>query len=130
MKYVPKIFGTTLALWAILATVAAATSLAVTSTVLSAGNAAVPVCGVLAASATRTVDNASTVTGVTVSGIPSACQGKTLLVTLTGQTGSSLGTSSGTISSCGTTCTVSLTGSSFGSVSATSLYGYAFAVTG
>jgi hypothetical protein len=128
VKLVPKILGTTLVMWATLATVAAATSLAVSSTVLSAGNAPVGGCGVSSVSATRTVDNAGVVSGVTVTGVPAACQGKTLLVTLTAQSGAALGGSSGSISTCGTTCTVALSG--FGSVAATSLYGYAFAVTG
>jgi hypothetical protein len=128
MKHLTKILGTTLLLWAALATVAAATSLAVTSTVLSAGNSAVASCGVASASATRSVDNSGNVTGVTVSNVPAACQGKTLLVTLTAQNGSALGGTSGTVSSCTTTCTVTLSG--FGTVSASNLYGYAFAVTG
>ncbi len=128
MKVITKILGTTLILWAVLATVAAATSLAISSTVLSAGNAAVTSCGVASASATRTVDNNGTITGITVANIPTACSGKTLLVTLKGQTGTALASTSNTVSSCAATCTVTLSG--YGTVSAANLYGYAFAVTG
>jgi hypothetical protein len=61
---------------------------------------------------------------VNVSGIPAACAGETLSVTLVGGGNAALATVTTTIG--GTTAT--LTG--FGTVSAPSLLGYAYAVTG
>lgn len=129
MKRLSKILGTTLAIWAALATVAAAASLALTSGVLSAGRVAVSSCGVSSLSATRSVDNAGTVTRVDVSGIPESCSGQTLSVTLEGQSGGSLGGASTTIGACTGGCSATFT-SFGGTVSAPSLSGYAFAVTG
>ena len=108
---------------------AAAASLALGSTPLSAGNAAVTSCGVSSLSATRNVDNSGNVTQVNVGGIPTACSGETLSVTLASAANASLGNGTATIGACSTTCSATIT-SFGGTVSATSLGKYSFAVTG
>ena len=102
------------------ASIAAAATLAVGSTSLSAGNATVTSCGVSSLSATRRVDNAGNVTQVNVGGIPAACAGETLSLTLVGTSTSASTTISGS----------SATFTGFGTVSASSVTGYAFAVEG
>lgn len=125
MKTLTRTFGFALTLTAVFAAFAAAATLALGSTSLSAGNASVTPCGITSLGATRTVDNSGNVTQVNVSGIPAACTGETLAVTLVGSGGASLGSASAQIS--GTSATFT----SFGAtVSATSLTGYAFAVEG
>ncbi|MES1247589.1 MAG: hypothetical protein ABUS54_07950 [Actinomycetota bacterium] len=124
MKALSKTFGFALAVTAVFAAFAAAATLALGSTSLSAGNAAVSSCGISSLTATRDVDNSGNVLQVNVSGVAASCTGETLSVTLKSSTGSSLGSASTTIS--GTTATVT----GFGSVSATNVYGYAFAVEG
>jgi hypothetical protein len=112
---------------------AAAATLAVGSKSLSAGNASVTTCGVSSLSATRTVDNAGLVTRVDVSSIPLACSGETLTVTLVGASNVSLGTGTGVIGSCATTCSASITASvtNFGvAVSAANVLKFSFAVVG
>jgi hypothetical protein len=123
-----RVLGTMLAVWAALAGLAAAASLTLTSRSLSAGRASVSSCGVSSLSATRNVDNGGNVTRVDVYGIPQSCSGKTLSLTLKSQTGGALGSASTTIGSCTGGCTATFT--SFGSVSGSSLYGYAFALVG
>jgi uncharacterized Zn-binding protein involved in type VI secretion len=103
---------------------AAAATLALGSTSLSAGNATVTSCGVSSLTATRNVDNSGNVTQVNVSGIPAACAGETLSVTLYSSAG--LGLASLTTSISGTSAT--FTGVS--GIAASSLAGYAFAVEG
>ena len=124
MKALTRTFGFALTATLTFVAFAAAASLAVGSTSLSAGNAQVTSCGVSALSSTRNVDNAGNVTQVNVSGIPAACAGETLSVTLVGSGNAALASVSTTIG--GTTA--ALTG--FGTVSATSLQGFAYAVTG
>jgi uncharacterized Zn-binding protein involved in type VI secretion len=124
MKALSKTFGFLLAISATFAAFAAAATLALGSTSLSAGNANVTACGTPALTATRDVDNAGNVTQVTVSGIPAACNGETLSLTLVGSTGASLATSTKTIAATSAVFT------GLGTVSASSLSGYAFAVTG
>jgi len=124
MKTLSKTLGLLLALSATFAAFAAAATLALGSTSLSAGNASVTACGTPALAATRNVDNAGNVTQVTVSGIPAACAGETLSLALVGSGNAALATATTTIS--GTTAT--LTG--LGTVAASNLLGYSFAVTG
>jgi uncharacterized Zn-binding protein involved in type VI secretion len=124
MKALSKTLGLLLALSATFAAFAAAASLALGSTSLSAGNATVTACGTPALTAARDVDNAGNVTQVTVSGIPAACTGETLSVALVGSGSAALATATATIS--GTTAT--FTG--LGTVAASNLLGYRFAVTG
>jgi hypothetical protein len=129
MKRLTTILGTTLAMWAALATIAAAATLGLTSGSLGAGRAGVTSCGASSLSSTRRVDNSGNVTQVVVSGIPQSCAGKTLSVTLKGQTGASLGTASTTVGTCTGGCTATFT-SFGGTVSAPALSGYAYALSG
>ena len=124
MKALSKTIGFLLAVSATFAACAAAATLALGSTSLSAGNASVTACGSPALTATRNVDNAGNVTQVTVGGIPAACAGETLSLALVGSGGTALATSTATIA--GTTAT--FTG--LGTISAANLLGYRFAVTG
>ena len=112
---------------------AAAATLAVGSKSLSAGNASVTTCGVSSLSATRTVDNAGLVTRVDVSSIPLACSGETLTVTLVGASNVSLGSGTGVVGTCTTTCSVAIPASvtNFGvAVSAAGVLSFSFAVVG
>src|SRR3954454_20915620 len=124
MKTLSQTLGLLLALSATFAAFAAAATLALGSTSLSAGNATVTACGTPALTATRGVDTAGNVPQVTVSGIPAACTGETLSVTLVGSGNAALATATTTIS--GTTA--AFTG--LGTVSASNVLGYRFAVTG
>jgi hypothetical protein len=125
MKALSKTLGFLLATSVLFAAFAAAATLALGSTSLSAGNASVTACGTPALAATRDVDNSGNVTQVTVSGIPAACAGETLSVTHVGAAGAALASVSTTVA--GTSASFT----SFGStISASSLTGYEFAVTG
>jgi hypothetical protein len=124
MKALTRTFGFALTATVTFVAFAAAATLALGSTSLAAGSAQVTSCGVSSLSSTRDVDNSGNVTQVNVSGIPAACAGETLSVTLVGGGNAALATVTTTIA--GTTAR--LTG--FGSVSAPSLLGYAYAVTG
>jgi uncharacterized Zn-binding protein involved in type VI secretion len=124
MKALSKTLGFLLAATAAFAAFAAAATLALGSTSLSAGNANVTSCGVSSLSATRDVDNSGNVTQVTVGGIPAACAGETLSITLVGSANAALASASATIS--GTSA--AFTG--LGTVSAANVLGYRFAVTG
>ena len=127
MKLLTKALAFSLAVAAAFAACAAAATLAVGSSKLSAGNATVSAC-TSSLAATRNVNNAGTVTQVNVAGIPTACSGETLSVTLVGTGNAALGSASATVGSCGTTCSATLTG--FGTVSAASVNGYSFGLTG
>lgn len=124
MTALSKTLGFATAAAATSAAFAAAASLALGSQGLSAGDAAVTSCGVASLTATRDVDNSGNVTQVTVRGIPAACAGETLSVTLVSSGGGALGSASQTIA--GTTATFG----SLGTIPAPSLAGYQFAVTG
>jgi uncharacterized Zn-binding protein involved in type VI secretion len=125
VKALSKTLGFLLAVTAGFAAFAAAATLALGSASLSAGNASVTACGTPALTATRSVDNAGNVTQVTVGGIPAACSGETLSVTLVGTGNAALASLSATVAG------ISVTFSSLGAtVSAASLLGYRFALTG
>lgn len=128
MKHLSKALAFGLTAAAVFTACAAAATLAVGSTSLSAGNAAVTAC-TSSLTATRNVDNSGNVTQVNVAGIPTACSGETLSVTLVGAGNAALGTGSGTVGSCGTSCSVTIT-SFGGTVSATNVLGYSFGLTG
>ena len=129
MKLLANILGLALAVAATFVACGAAASLALGSQSLSAGSAAVTACGGLTSlSATRIVDNAGNVTQVNVGGISTACSGETLSVTLVGAANASLGSGTATLGGCGATC--SATFSSFGTVSAASVTGYSFGLSG
>jgi hypothetical protein len=127
MKHLTKALAFGLTVAAAFAACAAAATLTVGSTKLSAGNAAVSAC-TSSLSATRNVDNSGNVTQVNVAGIPTTCSGETLSVTLVGSGNAALGSGSATVGSCGTTCSATITG--FGTVSATNVNGYSFGLTG
>jgi hypothetical protein len=124
MTVLSKTLGFVLTVAAVSAAFAAAASLGLDSQGLSAGDAPVTSCGITSLSATRTVDNSGNVTKVTVGGIPGACAGETLSLTLAGSGGGALASASTTVA--GTTAI--FTG--LGSVPAANLTGYQFAVTG
>ena len=128
MKLLAKALGFGLAITAASTACAAAASLTLGSNPLSSGSAAVTACtGLSSLSATRNVDNSGNVTQVVVPGIPAACAGETISITLVDGSNASLGNASGTVPAGGG----SVTFSSFGStVSATSLASYRFAVVG
>jgi hypothetical protein len=126
MNLLAKILGIALAVAATFAACGAAASLALGSQALSAGNASVTSCGVASLSATRSVDNSGNFTQIVVTGVPAACAGETLSVTLASGTGTSLGSSSGVVPAGGG----SMTFSGFGTVSAASLMRYEYAMVG
>jgi hypothetical protein len=127
MKLLAKALGTATAAAATLAACGAAATLTLGSRALSAGNASVSSCGVSSLTATRTVNNAGSVTQLSVPSVPSACAGATLSVTLVGSGGASLGSASGTVPAGGGTMTFS----SFGAtVSAANTLSYSFALVG
>jgi hypothetical protein len=128
MKHLSKALAFGLAVAAAFTACAAAATLAVGSQSLSAGNAGVSTC-TSSLAATRNVDNSGNVTQVNVAGIPTACSGETLSVTLVGAASAALGTGSGTVGSCGTSCSVTIT--SFGAtVSAANVLAYSFGLAG
>ncbi len=128
MKHLSKTLAFGISVAAAFTACAAAATLAVGSTSLSAGNASVTAC-TSSLSATRNVNNSGNVTQVNVAGIPTACSGETLSLTLVGSGNAALGTGSGTVGSCGTSCSVTIT--SFGAtVSAANVLGYSFGLTG
>ena len=129
MKHLSKTLAFVIAAAAAFTACAAAATLALGSTKLSAGNARVAKCTSTLA-ATRNVDNNGNVTQVNVAGIPTACTGETLSLTLVGS--SNVGarhSGSGTVGSCGTTCSVTIT--SFGAtVPASNVPRYNFGLAG
>lgn len=127
MNYLSKALGFGIAVLATFAACAAAATLALGSTKLSAGNVGVTAC-TSSLAATRNVNNAGTVTQVNVAGIPVVCSGETLSVTLVGSGNAPLGSASAAVGSCGTTCSATLTG--FGTVSAANVVGYSFGLAG
>jgi len=129
MRFLSTTFGLALAVLATFVAVGAAATLAVGSTSLAAGNGSVSSCGVSSLTAARKVDNSGNVTEVDVAGIPSACSGEKLSVTLTGSGNASLASGTATIGSCAPTCSAAVTGIS-PAVAASNLLGYVFAVQG
>ena len=127
MKLMAKALGIGLAITAASTAFAAAASLALGSQSLSAGSAAVTSCGVSSLSATRTVDNSGNVTQVVVPGVPAACAGETLSVTLVDGSSAALGNASAAVPAGGGSMTFSSFG---GSVTAANLASYSFAVAG
>jgi hypothetical protein len=127
MKLMAKALGIGLAITAASTAFAAAASLALGSQSLSAGSAAVTSCGVASLSATRNVDNSGNVTQVVVPGVPAACAGETLSVTLVDGSNGALGNASAAVPAGGGSMTFSSFG---GSVAASNLASYSFAVAG
>ena len=127
MKRLIKILGAVLTATLLSAGVAAAASLAFSTGLLSAGNAAVAGCTSSALTATRNVNNTNNVTQVNVLNVPQACAGQTLAVTLENSSHASLGAASTTVGTCTGGCTVTVTG--FGTVAAASLTAYALSLS-
>jgi hypothetical protein len=127
MNLLAKISGTALAVAAVFAACGSAASLAFNSNRLSAGSASVASCGVASLSATRNVDNAGDVTQVSVPSVPATCAGDTLHVTLVGAGNASVGYANAVVPAGGGTMTFSSLG---GTVSASSVLGYRYAVVG
>jgi hypothetical protein len=107
--------------------VASAASLGVTSAKLGAGSVTVGGCTSSSLTATRNVNNSGNVTQVNVTGVPQACAGQTLAVTLENSLQASLGASTAVVGTCTGGCTVYVTG--FGTVSAANVTAYAFSLT-
>lgn len=128
MKRLCKILGVVVTTTLLSAGVAAAASLGIASNQLSAGSAAVSGCTSSALTATRNVNNNGNVTQVNVLGVPQACAGETLAVTLENSSHGSLANASTTIGACTGGCTVSVTG--FSSISAASVAAFAFSLSG
>jgi hypothetical protein len=130
MRFLSKTLGFALAVAATFTGCAAAATLALGSTTLSAGNASVTSCGVSSLTATRKVDNIGNVTRVDVAGIPAACSGATLSVTLVGAANLGLASGSATVGNCATTCSASITGLSSALASAALVTGFSFGMVG
>jgi hypothetical protein len=127
VKRLIKILGAVLTATLLSAGVAAAASLAFSTGLLSAGNAAGAGCTSSALTATRNVNNTNNVTQVNVLNVPQACAGQTLAVTLENSSHASLGAASTTVGTCTGGCTVTVTG--FGTVAAASLTAYALSLS-
>jgi hypothetical protein len=128
MKLLTQAIGIGLAVSAASAACAAAASLALGSQSLSSGSAAVTPCGSLSSLLTRNVNNTGNVTQVIVPGVPAACAGETISITLLNGSNVSLGSASATVPAGGGSMT--FTSASFGTVSAAALASYRFAVVG
>jgi hypothetical protein len=127
VKHLSKTLAFGISVAAAFTACAAAATLAVGSSSLSAGNATVTAC-TSSLVATRSVNNSGNVTQVNVASIPTACSGETLSVTLVGSGNTGLANNTGTVGSCGTSCSVTF---SFpGTVSASNVTGYSFGLTG
>ena len=127
MKRLTRIFGIALTAALLSVGVASAASLGLNSGGLEAGSAAVNGCTSSSLTATRNVSNSGNVTQVNVTGVPQACAGQTLAVTLENSSHTSLGASSVIVGTCTGGCTVTVTG--FGTVSAANLTAYALSIT-
>ena len=127
MKRLTRIFGIALTAALLSVGVASAASLGLNSGGLGAGSAAVNGCTSSSLTATRNVSNSGNVTQVNVTGVPQACAGQALAVTLENSSHTSLGASSVIVGTCTGGCTVTVTG--FGTVSAANLTTYALSIT-
>jgi hypothetical protein len=126
MQRLINIFGVVLIAGLLSTGIAAAASLGMSSGRL-AGSAAVSGCTSSSLTVTRNVDNSDSVTQVNILGVPQACAGETLAVTLENNLNASLGNASTTVGACTGGCTVSLTG--FGTISAATVNAYAVSLT-
>ena len=107
--------------------VAAAASLGMGTGKLSAGNAAVAGCTASSLTATRNVDNSGNVTQINVTGMPQACAGEALAVTLENSSHTSLANASTIVGPCTGGCTVGFP--LYGTVSAPNVASYALSLT-
>lgn len=127
MKRPIRILGVALTAAFVSVGIASAASLGLTSGKLGAGSAIVSGCTSSSLTATRNVDNNGNVTEVDVTGVPQACAGQILAVTLENSSHTSLGAASAIVGTCTGGCTASLTG--FGAVSAANVTTYAFSLS-
>ena len=127
MQRLINIVGVVLIAGLLSAGVAAAASFGLTSGGLSAGNALVGGCTSSSLTATRNVNNSGNVTQVNVLGVPQACSGQTLAVTLESSTHTSLVSASTPVGACTGGCTVNLP--VVGTVSAANVAAYAISLT-
>ena len=127
MKRLTRILGLALTTALLTVGVASAASLGLTSGKLGAGSATVSGCTSSSLTATRNVDNTGAVTQVNVLGVPEACAGQVLAVTLEDSSHASLGAASTTVGTCTGGCTGTVTG--FSSVTATNVSFYALSIT-
>ena len=127
MKRLTRILGIALTAALLSVGVASAASLGLGSGKFGAGNATVSGCTSSSLTATRNVNNSGSVTQVNVTGVPQACAGQTLAVTLENNSQASLGASTTVVGACTGGCTVYVTG--FGTVSAANVTAYAFSLT-
>jgi hypothetical protein len=127
MKRLTHIFGTVLTAALLSVGVASAASFGLTTGSLGAGNAAVDGCTASSLTATRDVDNNGTVTQVNVLGVPQACAGEVLAVTLESNAGASLGSAVAIVGTCTGGCTATVTG--FGTVSGSNVIALALSLT-
>ena len=107
--------------------VASAASLGFTPGMLGAGCGPDSGCTSSSLTATRNVNNSGNVTQVNVLGVPQACAGQTLAVTLENSLPASLGAASAVVGTCTGGCTVTVTG--FGTVSAANVAAYSLSLT-
>jgi hypothetical protein len=126
VKRLTRISGIALTTALVSVGVASAATLGLTSGKLGAGSVAVSGCTSSSLTATRKVDNSGNVTQVNVLGVPQACAGQTLAVTLENSSPASLGTNSTVVGTCTGGCTVTVTG--FGTVSAANVTAYSLAL--
>jgi hypothetical protein len=127
VKQLTRIFGIALTAALLSVGVASAASLGLTTGKLGAGSVAVSGCTSSSLTATRNVDNSGNVTQVNVTGVPQACAGQTVAITLENSSPTSLGSASAIVGTCTGGCTVTVTG--FGAVSAANVTAYSLSLT-
>ena len=127
MKRLSRVFGVALTTAFLSVGVASAATLGLGTGTLGAGSAAVSGCTSSSLTATRNVNNSGNVTQVDVLGVPQACAGQTLAVTLENSSHTSLGAASATVGTCTGGCTATVTG--FGTVAAANVTAYSLSLT-
>jgi hypothetical protein len=127
VKRLVNILGAVLTATLLSAGVAAAASLSFGTGTLGAGSATVSGCTSSSLTVTRNVNNGGNVTQVNVLGVPQACAGEVLSVTLEGTAGAALGSAVAIVGTCTGGCTTPVTG--FGTVSGSSVTAVALSIT-
>jgi hypothetical protein len=127
VKRLVNILGVVLTTALLSAGVAAAASLGLGTGNLGAGSAVVSGCTSSSLTATRIVDNTGNVTQVNVLGVPQACSGEVLAVTLESTGGAGLASAVAIVGTCAGGCTAPVTG--FGTVPGSSVTAIALSLT-
>jgi hypothetical protein len=127
VKRLVNILGAVLTATLLSTGVAAAASLSFGTGTLGAGSATVSGCTSSSLTATRNVNNSGNVTQVNVLGVPQACAGEVLSVTLEGTAGAALGSAVSIVGTCTGGCTAPVTG--FGTVPGSSVTTLALSIT-